>query len=89
MYVKEVTIPPQGLYTVPRNSAGVFIQEANQFQSAIWVERKERRTNGKSLLGLLSLGVVSGVPIRIIADGIDEHTAVDALVELVESGFNG
>ena len=40
-----------------------------------------------SLLGVLSLGIVGGVTIRIIADGADEEQAVDALVELVNSGF--
>ena len=49
--------------------------------------REERRVNAKSLLGVLSLGIVGGVTIRIIADGADEEQAVDALVELVNSGF--
>ena len=41
----------------------------------------------RSLLGVLSLGIVGGVSIRIIADGTDEQEAVDALVALVNSGF--
>lgn len=49
--------------------------------------RKSARVNAKSLLGVLSLGIVGGVTIRIIADGADEEQAVDALVELVNSGF--
>jgi phosphocarrier protein len=43
--------------------------------------------NAKSLLGILSLGIVSGSSIRIIADGADEQLAVDGLVKLVEGGF--
>lgn len=42
--------------------------------------------NAKSLLGVLSLGIVGGT-IRIIADGADEQAAVDGLIKLVESGF--
>ena len=41
-----------------------------------------------SLLGILSLGIIGGTQIKIIADGADEQAAVNALVELVESGFS-
>ena len=51
------------------------------------MEKEERRVNAKSLLGVLSLGIVGGTSIRIIADGSDEQEAVDSLVELVKSGF--
>ena len=43
--------------------------------------------NAKSLLGVLSLGIIGGNPIKIIADGIDERQALEALVELIENGF--
>lgn len=85
MYVKEVSVQNQvGLHARP---ATFFIQRANEFKSSIWVEKEERRVNAKSLLGVLSLGIVGGTPIRIIADGQDEQEAVDSLVALVESGF--
>ena len=51
------------------------------------MEKEERRVNAKSLLGVLSLGIVGGTEIDIIADGADEQEAVDSLVALVESGF--
>lgn len=85
MYVKEVLVQNQvGLHARP---ATFFIQKANEFKSSIWVEREERRVNAKSLLGVLSLGIVGGTNIRIIADGVDEQEAVDELVKLIESGF--
>ena len=56
-------------------------------ESSIWVEKEERRVNAKSLLGVLSLGIVGGTTIRIIADGSDEEQAVEGLIHLVESGF--
>ena len=40
-----------------------------------------------NLLGVLSLGIVGGTTIKIIADGVDEEQAVEGLVELVQSGF--
>ena len=85
MYMKEAAILNQiGLHARP---ATFFIQKANEFKSSIWVEKDERRVNAKSLLGVLSLGIVGGTSIRIISDGIDEQAAVDALVKLVETGF--
>ena len=85
MYVKKVSVKNQvGLHARP---ATFFIQKANEFKSSIWVEKEERRVNAKSLLGVLSLGIVGGTNIRIIADGADEQEAVEGLVSLVESGF--
>ena len=85
MITKEVVIKNQvGLHARP---ATFFIQKANEFKSSIWVEKEDRRVNAKSLLGVLSLGIVGGTAIRVIADGIDEEEAVAGLVELVESGF--
>ncbi|MBP0959670.1 MAG: HPr family phosphocarrier protein [Oscillospiraceae bacterium] len=86
MFVKDVMVQNQvGLHARP---ATFFIQKANEFKSSIWIEKEERRVNAKSLLGILSLGIVGGTSIRVIADGADEETAVNELVELVESGFN-
>lgn len=85
MYVKDVMVQNQvGLHARP---ATFFIQKANEFKSSIWIEKEERRVNAKSLLGILSLGIVGGTAIRIIADGADEQAAVDGLIELVQSGF--
>ena len=86
MYTKDVEVKNQvGLHARP---ATFFIQKANEFKSSIWVEKEDRRVNAKSLLGVLSLGIMGGTQIRIIAGGTDEQEAVDALAKLVESGFS-
>ena len=86
MYIKDVTVENQvGLHARP---ATFFIQKANEYKSSIWVEKDDRRVNAKSLLGVLSLGIIGGTSIRIIADGSDEPLAVEGLVKLVSSGFN-
>lgn len=86
MYVKDVMVQNQvGLHASP---ATFFIQRANEFRSSIWVEKEERRVNAKSLLGVLSLGIVGGTTIRVMADGADEEAAVESLVKLVQSGFS-
>ena len=86
MITKEVVINNQvGLHARP---ATFFIQKANEFKSSIWVEKEERRVNAKSLLGVLSLGIVKGTAITIIADGSDEEEAIATLAELIESDFS-
>ncbi len=86
MCSKEVVINNQiGLRARP---ATFFIQKANEFKCSIQVEREERRVNAKSLLGVLSLGIVKGTKILLIADGADENEAINALVELINSNFS-
>lgn len=85
MFSKEVMVQNKvGLHARP---ATFFIQKANEFKSLITVEKEERRVNAKSLLGVLSLGIIGGTNITIRAEGIDEEAAVEALVKLVKSGF--
>ena len=77
MYLKDVTVKNQvGLHARP---ATFFIQKANEFKSSVWVEKEERRVNAKSLLGVLSLGIVGGTNIRIIADGVTSRLLLTAL----------
>ncbi len=86
MFMKETVVNNQvGLHARP---ATFFIQKANEFKSSIWVEKDERRVNAKSLLGVLSLGIVKGTSITLIGDGPDEEAAVNALVELINTDFS-
>ena len=85
MCVKDVVIQNQvGLHARP---ATFFIQKANEYKSSVWVEKDERKVNAKSLLGVLSLGIIGGTSIKIFADGSDEKEAIEGLIALVESGF--
>ena len=85
MYMKEAMVNNQvGLHARP---ATFFIQKANEFKSSIWVEKDERRVNAKSLLGVLSLGIVKGTSINLIADGPDAKEAIECLIELISSNF--
>lgn len=83
MYTREITVKNEvGLHARP---ATYFIQKANEVKSGIWVEKEERRVNAKSLLGVLSLGIMKDTTVTLIADGSDEKEAVDALAELIEN----
>ena len=86
MITKEVVINNQvGLHARP---ATFFIQKANEFKSSIWVEKEDRRVNAKSLLGVLSLGIVKGTVVTLIADGADEDEAIATLSALIDSDFS-
>ena len=85
MVSSEVTVNNSvGLHARP---ATFFIQRANSFKSSVWVEKDDRRVNAKSLLGVLSLGIVKGTGITVVADGTDEEDAVKTLVGIIESNF--
>ena len=73
-----------GLHARP---AMYFSQKASSFNSSVFIEFDGRRLNGKSLLGILSLGINKSDVITIIGEGKDEQTAVNRLVELVKSDF--
>ena len=74
MYIKQATVNNQvGLHARP---ATFFIQKANEFKSTIWVEKDDQRVNAKSLLGVLSLGIIKGSTIDLIADGTDEKEVI-------------
>ena len=86
MIKKEAVINNQvGLHARP---ATFFIQKANEFKSSIWIEKDERRVNAKSLLGVLSLGIVKGTTVTLVADGADEQEAIDTLTALINSDFS-
>ena len=81
---KAIVTNKVGLHARP---ATFFIQKANEFKSTIWVEMDDRRVNAKSLLGVLSLGVIKDSEITLIANGPDEEAAIAALEELLTSGL--
>ena len=64
--------------------ATYFIQKANEFRSSIWIEVDNRKINAKSLLGVLSMGVIQGTAITLIADGVDEEAAVEELTQMLQ-----
>ena len=64
--------------------ATYFVQKANEFESSIWVESGSRKMNAKSLLGIMSLGVITGSSVVITASGADAEKAVNALEVLLQ-----
>jgi phosphotransferase system HPr (HPr) family protein len=59
--------------------AAIFVQTASEFASSIHLRVDNKVINAKSIMGILSLGVLDGQNITIIADGQDEELAVSKL----------
>ena len=77
MFNKEVVVRCEsGLHN---KQATYFVQKANEFESSIWLESGSRKMNAKSLLGIMTLGIVTGTTVTLSADGPDEIGAIDAL----------
>ena len=82
MFNKEVIVRCEsGLHN---RQATYFVQKANEFQSSIWLESKNRKMNAKSLLGIMSLGIVTGAIVTLSAEGPDAEDAVNALDTMLQ-----
>ena len=82
MFKKEIVVRCEsGLHN---QQATYFIQKANEFDSRIWLESGSRKMNAKSLLGIMSLSIVTGATVELSADGADAEAAVNALEALLQ-----
>ena len=82
MISKEVVVQCEsGLHN---RQATYFVQKANEFDSDIWLESGNRKINAKSLLGIMSMGLVTGAAVTVCASGSDEESAVSALEALLQ-----
>ncbi len=82
MFNKEVIVRCEsGLHN---KQATYFVQKANEFESSIWLESHNRKMNAKSLLGIMSLGIITGSKVVLTAAGSDAEAAVNALETLLQ-----
>ena len=81
MYSKEIVVRCEsGLHN---KQATYFVQKANEFECSVSLGCGSRKMNAKSLLGIMSLGIVTGATVTLVAEGKDEEAAVAALEELL------
>ena len=81
MFNKEIVVRCEsGLHN---RQATYFVQKANEFDCSIWLECGSRKMNAKSLLGIMSMGVITGATVNLIARGPDAEAAVLALETLL------
>lgn len=77
MIEKKITVKiASGLEARP---VALFVQVASQFESNIYVEMLDKKVNAKSIMGMMSLGVLEGEDITITAEGTDEEKAINEL----------
>ncbi len=82
MFTKEVLVRCEsGLHN---RQATYFVQKANEFESSVWIESGNRKMNAKSLLGIMSLGIITGTTVTLSATGSDAEAAVNALEVLLQ-----
>lgn len=76
---------PEGLHARP---AALFVQAANKYSSDLELEANGKIVNGKSIIGIMSLGAFQGEDITMVAKGHDEKEMLEELRVLLEGGFN-
>ena len=85
MFSRDVTVVNQlGLHA---RAAARFVHLATRYHAQIRVGRETKVMDGKSIMGILLLAAARGTTITISADGPDERDAVEALAQLVATGF--
>ena len=81
MFSREILVRCEsGLHN---RQATYFVQKANEFESNIWLESGSRKMNAKSLLGIMSLGIIPGATVTLTAVGADAEAAATALEALL------
>ncbi len=85
MIERMVTIKNRaGIHARP---AALLVQTASRYQSTIYIEKENDRINGKSIMGIITLGASYGTSLKLIAEGGDENDAIEAMVKLFDSKF--
>jgi len=86
MVEKDVIIKNKtGLHARP---AAILVQNANKFESDIFLEKDGDKVNAKSIMGVMMLAAAEGSKIKIIAEGNDEKEAVETISNLLESNID-
>jgi phosphocarrier protein HPr len=85
MMEKQVTIRNKlGLHARP---AAMLVQTASKFAAKIKIVKDGQEVDGKSIMGLMTLAANAGSLLTLVADGSDENDALQAIEQLIESGF--
>ena len=83
----EATTTIENKTGIHARPASVFVQKASSFKSKVQLKAKGKTVDAKSILMIMSMGLVKGTEITIVADGPDEEAAVKELKALVDAKF--
>lgn len=84
MESKVIIANKAGIHARP---ASILVQAATKFQSKIKLTAKGKTVDAKSILMIMSMGLVKGTEVVLSAEGADAAEAVKTLVDLIESKF--
>lgn len=79
-----VIMNPSGLHARP---SAVLASLAKRFEAEIWLQKDDKRTNARSLVGLMSLEVAKGDKVQLVASGVQARAALDAIVPEILAGL--
>ncbi|HYM47161.1 MAG TPA: HPr family phosphocarrier protein, partial [Burkholderiaceae bacterium] len=73
-----------GLHARP---SAQLTQIAGRYESEVFIAKNGRRVNAKSIMGVMMLAAGPGSTVTVDAEGPDEQQALDAIGDLISSGF--
>jgi phosphocarrier protein len=82
--IKVVVCNVPGIHARP---AALLVQRASLFKAELFLATRDLTVNAKSIMGVMMLAAETGTELTIRGEGVDEREAVEALRQLVESGF--
>ena len=87
MIEKTVTVKNRaGIHARP---AALIVKTANQYAASLYIEKDDMRINGKSIMGIITLGASYKTELKLITEGKDEQEAADAIEQLFLNRFEG
>ncbi|MDX5298033.1 MAG: HPr family phosphocarrier protein [Gammaproteobacteria bacterium] len=69
-------------------AAAKLVSTASQFESRVSVIKDGRAVDGKSIMSVMLLAASCGTAIELEVEGVDEASALDALVTLINNRFD-
>lgn len=66
----------------------MLVKVAAKFQSDFTIRKDSFEINGKSIIGVMTLAAEQGSTLVFRFDGADEQQAAEAVIALVERGFD-
>ena len=63
--------------------ATMVVQTAGRFNSVIYIIMDNNRVNSKSIMGMMSLGLMEDDEVTVTANGPDEAEAVESMAKLL------
>lgn len=57
----------------------MLVQQASRFSSSVYIEKAAKSFNAKSIMGMMTLGLMPGDELTISAQGEDEADAIQAV----------